>query len=72
MLLDLLRNRGAIISPIFFILIIHFSIRGFVKCLDKEDYEFFHGEDAKGRSVYIQHVPAMVVEETDAKFEQFE
>ena len=54
---------------ICFICWIHFSLKKFVKCLDKEDYEFFHGEDAKGRSVYIQHVPAMeVVPQIEAEF----
>lgn len=34
-------------------------LKSFLKALDDEHYEYYHGEDARGKSVVIHHIPAI-------------
>lgn len=51
-----------IINVMIFVTIFILITKKFVESLDKEDYEYYHGRNAKGRSFVIQDV---VVENED-------
>ena len=34
------------------------ELKKFMDVLDQEDFEYFNGEDARGKSVYISHLPS--------------
>ena len=47
-------------------------LRGYVSAIDEEYYQHYHGINARGQSVAIEHVPALITQSARVESEALE